>query len=527
MIPRTSPGAVVRNAALAGALGLLCRAALVSAQTPAPAPGSDAAARAAVLKALTVETLIGDAVSLSNQKYPDVESAITRFINSDTDGAREYLEVAKKKYPKLPPTDLTLAKMYVIVRDGQRARIYLEKAVTENPNDPEAYLLLADLAFVEGRIVEAHALFEKADGLTQKFTENDKRKNNFTIRVLAGLAAVHERRLQWNEANALLAKWVQIDPDSAIAHQRLGATMYRLGKQAEALAEFTKARQLDPNSNHPQIWLGQLLTQDKKLPEARKAFEQAYAAEPDNEATARSFAEWLIQQNDLDKAQNVASAMRKKAPESVSAILLDGIVAKMRGQNKDAEDALVKVLTLDPNNSIATNLLALILSESKDPAVLERALGYAQRNATMYTNNTQINITLAWVLYQMGRLSEANQILSRGIQNPSADAAYLIARIMEAQNQPEKAAALLKEVLAQAGSGVFLYRRDAEAMLKKLLSSGVVIPPGAIAPEQPAPGDNPDGPPNPAAGGGAAPTAAPTTPTPTGGAPAGRAPGTR
>ena len=44
----------------------------------------------------------------------------------------------------------------------------------------------------------------------------------------------------------------------------------------------------------------------------------------------------------------------------------------------------MKVLTIDPNNSIATNLLALILSESKDPADLERALGYAQRNAALY-----------------------------------------------------------------------------------------------------------------------------------------------
>jgi tetratricopeptide (TPR) repeat protein len=493
-------GVVARSAAIAAALAAGWRGGFVQAQAtnpgtppgggagaaaaggPGSAPaGSDAAAREAILKALTVETLIGDAVSLSNQRYPEVEDAIRRFINGDVTGARDYLELAKKKYPKLPPTDLTLAKMFVIVRSGQQARTFLEQTVTDNPNDPEAYLLLADLAFVEGRVTEAHALFEKADGLTQKFTENEKRRNNFAIRVVAGLAAVHERRQQWNEALDLLQKWVAIDPDSAIAHQRLGATLYRLNKPAEALAEFTKARTLDANSNHPQIWLGQLFTADKKIPEARKAFETAYAAEPTNENTARAYAEWLIQQSDLDKAQQVATAMRKKTPDSVTAILLDGLVAKMRGQNDAAEEAFVKVLTLEPNNSIATNLLALILSESKDPAELERALGYAQRNAALYNNNTQINITLAWVLYQMGRLSEANQILARGITNPTADGAYLIARIMEAQNQPDKAAALLKQVMDQAGAGgVFLYRRDADAMLKRLLASGVVIPEGVI-----------------------------------------------
>ena len=144
----------------------MSRRAVVRPSRATPA-GSDAA-REAILKALTVETLIGDAVSLSNQQYPEVDSAIKRFINGDLAGAREYLEVAKNKYPKLPPTDLTLAKMQVIVRNGQAARAFLEKVVMEHPGDPEAYLLLADLAFVEGRITEAHALFEKADAAHAK-----------------------------------------------------------------------------------------------------------------------------------------------------------------------------------------------------------------------------------------------------------------------------------------------------------------------------------------------------------------------
>lgn len=471
MSMRTILGAAARTAIVLTAVAIASRSSLVLAQQQ-----PDAATQEAILKALSVETLIGDAVSLSNQQYPEVENAIKRFINGDADGAREFLELAKSKYPKLPPSDLTLAKMLVIVRNGQQARIKLEQTVTEHPDDPEAYLLLADLAFVEGRTTEAHALFDRADALTQKFTENEKRKNNFQIRVLAGLAAVHERRLQWQEAEALLQKWATIDPDSAVVHQRLGATLYRLKKPAEALAEFKKARELDANSSHPQVWIGQLYTQDKNLAEARKAFEAAYAAEPDNETTARAYAEWLIQQNDLEKAQAVAAAMRKKAPSSVTAMLLDGVVAKMRNQPKMAEETLMKVLEVDPNNSVATNLLALILSESKEPADLERALAHAQRNAALYSNSTQANITLAWVLYQMGRMNEANQILARGIQNPSADAAYLIARIMEKQKQPEKAAGLLDQILKQAGSGMFMYRHDAEAMLKKLTDSGVKIP---------------------------------------------------
>jgi tetratricopeptide (TPR) repeat protein len=493
MSKRTSGGAAAHCAAALIALFCVAQATRARAQQPAApvvadgagpgvgAPaGSDAAAQQAILEQLTVKNLIGDAVSLSNQAYPEVENAIQRFLNGDFDGAREFLEIARQKYPKLPPSDLTLAKMQELVRNGQAARVLLEKTVTEYPNDPEAYLLLADLAFIEGRTTEAHALFEKASKLTEAFTENEKRKQNFLIRVLAGLAAVHERRLQWADANALLAQWVELDPESAVARQRLGASLYRLEKPTEALEEFKKARELDAASNHPQIWLGQLYTQDGKSAEARAAFEQAYAAEPDNEGTARAYAEWLIQQNDLEKAQAVAAAMRKKSPRSVAALLLDGLVAKMRGQNDAAEATLMEVLGIEPNNSIATNLLALVLSESTDQADLERALGYAQLNAAQYPNSTQAIITYAWVLYQLGRVNEARTILQRPLQNPSPDAYYLIAKIMVAEKRPEQAASILDQIIKQVGTGMFMYRPQAEALLAQLLASGIEIPPAGV-----------------------------------------------
>src|SRR4051794_16582672 len=109
-----------------------------------PAPGGAAGGTEKPQDALTVESLIGDAVSLSNQQYPEVDSAIQRFRNGDAPGAREYLVMAKQKYPKLPPVDLLMAKMWVFFRSGDQARQQLEAAVTNNPTDPEAYLLLAD-----------------------------------------------------------------------------------------------------------------------------------------------------------------------------------------------------------------------------------------------------------------------------------------------------------------------------------------------------------------------------------------------
>ncbi len=47
--------------------------------------------------ALTTENLIGNAVSLANRDYPDIDSAIQRFRNGDVQGATDYLKQAKEK----------------------------------------------------------------------------------------------------------------------------------------------------------------------------------------------------------------------------------------------------------------------------------------------------------------------------------------------------------------------------------------------------------------------------------------------
>lgn len=494
----TSPkfrGALGRSLAALTAAVIGIQQGDVFAQAPAAAPpaaGAPAAAApaggvAAPQDPFTVENLIGDSVSLSNQAYPEVENALQRFKNGDLQGAKEYLDLAKQKYPKLPPVDLMLAKLQVFARNGEQARLLLESTVTNYPNDPEAYLLLADLAFAEGRTTESHALFEKAKSLVEKFNENAKRQQNFQIRVLAGLAAVHQRRQQWEPANELLVKWVELDPDSAAAHTRLGETMFRLKKPADAFNEFKKAREINAQSGHPYVVLGQLFTQENKLDEAKKAFEQAYKEDGKNEATGRAYAEWLIQQSQLDKAQQVAEEMRKNAPQSVAALMLDGLVAKMRNDPAGAEEALTQVLSVDPSNAGAINLLALILTESPNLAQQEKALRYAMMNAERFPTNSQANITLAWILAKLNRGAESDAYLQKAVQGGqlNADSAFLVAKILVAKGQKENALKALEQVLQQAGSGMFMYRKEAEALVKEL--GGTVPAAGTPAPAAAAP----------------------------------------
>mgnify|MGYP002622423225 FL=1 len=418
----------------------------------------------------TVEALIGNSVSFSNRNYPEVEKAIQRFKNGDVEGALEFLKQAKEKYPKLPPTYITLAKLHVMAQNVQGAYNLLELQVAEDPDDPEAYLLLADQAFAGNRTAEAEALFEKAEPLVEKFDDNAKRKRDMEIRVLAGKAAVKERRGQWEPALELLKEWVATDPDNAMSHARLGVTLFRLDKSKEAFDEFTKARELNPELPHPYASLGQLFTQSGDLQNARKAFERAYKEDAEDPTTVRTYAEWLLQQGDLEEAQKVSDALLKLTPNAPVAVLLDGVVALMLGQKDRAEQAFTKVLNLDPGNARANDLLALLLIESDDKADQERALRYADLNTKQFANNSQANITKAYVLYKLGRMTEAQEPLQIGARGQlQTDSAYLIARIMADQGQKDKAIQALEQVLQQK-QGLFVFRKQAEELLQQLKS---------------------------------------------------------
>lgn len=417
---------------------------------------------------LTTKNLIGDAVSLSNQSYPDIENAIQRFGNGDIEGAKLFLDKAKAKHPQLPPPEITMAKMQMAARNSAAVRFLLESAAVKYPNDPEAYLILADRAFAEGRTTEASALFEKADVLVQRFNENAKRKRSFVGRVLAGRSAIVERRQQWEDALTLLRRWIEIDPDNALARQRLGVVLFRLKKPSEAIEQLSKAREISSASPHPYVLVGKLFVQEGNDEEARLAFEKAYAEEKTNVETARAYADWLIQDDRLDKAQEVATALLKQNPDSINALFLDGVIAEMRGESARAEKAMMKVLSLDPSNAVATNLLAQLLIERDDDSAKDRALSYAQLNAERFPNSGQANITLAWVLYRLGRMREADAALKKGVQaaNSSLDSAYFVAKILADQNRKRPAKQALQQAVGK--TGLFIYRKQAEKLLAKL-----------------------------------------------------------
>ena len=421
----------------------------------------------------TAQMLIGKAVSDDDQAG-EVTNAINRFLASDIDGCRALLERVKSNNPKLPPSGVMMAMLWMNVNRVAEARAELEDTTNKFPADPEPYLMLGDLAFQDRRITESSLLFNKATDLTKAFTENPKRKRDFEIRSNAGLAAVAEARRQWDVARKHIEAWMTLDPDNASARQRLGIVLFQLGEEDKALEQFRESKKLDPKSLQPELWMARLYSDAKKRDVARKQIEAAVKAAPKDVGVLLGAAEWFLAQNDLEAATTNADAALAVDEKSLGAKLVRGTVARIARDYRSAEKFLNDAHVQSPGNFPASNSLALVLVESEEKEPRQRAVEMAEANVAMYRDNNTIGpnalTTLAWIYYRTGRREDAEKLFSRVTQNNTlpTDGAYYLARVLADRGDADKARSILEQVLAS--EPFFATRSDAVDLLEKLKS---------------------------------------------------------
>jgi Tfp pilus assembly protein PilF len=422
---------------------------------------------------LTTKALIGDAVADVGPKYSDIDAAITRFNNRDTLGARALLEEARKKDPTLPPTDLLLAKMYFLTGNAAAGRAALEKTAAEFSGDPEVYLILGDQDFSQGGTVEAEALYEKALPLIEKFNENPKRKRNFGIRARWGRAAVAERRKNWAAMGRDLQELLKIDEHHASARYKMGIALCMLNRFPEGRTAFEAAKK-DDNAL-PSAALAVALMYDRlgRTEDARKAYIEAFNQDKTDLNAMISYGQFLIKVGSLDEAEKMLALARNTHPDSLDALILGGVAARMNGKAKEAEQLFVTALGKFPAHSIVINQLALLLIQQEEDSSRSRALQFAVINSKLNEQSADAHVTAAWVNFKLNRLADFNNSLRTGLQlgGLNQDSSYLVAEMLSAQNtqeQKENARRLLTEALGAESGGIFIHRKEAQDLLKKL-----------------------------------------------------------
>ena len=439
----------------------------------------------------TVETLTGSAEV--GPHFQDVEDAIGRFQARDAEGARRLLGEARKKTPRLAPAEVMLSILFYSIGQQQQANSELERAIKQEPKDPEAYLVLGDLSFREGRITEAQLLFQHGLKLAEEYSGPQRRKKELTARAHAGAAAVFEKRQQLKEARPHLEAWAKLEPEKSAPHQRLARALFEAGSRKEAYSELQAAAKADKTVLQPEIMLASFY---HTAGDKAKAEEWIKAASRRSKSTLTevSVAQLLWQMGQNKAAETHADAAVRAEPSNFDANMVRGMVARMVKDYDTAQRYFERAHLLSPSNTQPLRLLALVLIEQKDDAAKKRALDYAEA-LVRAGRSIESASTLGWVQYKLGRNSEAERsfqpVFAAGQMNP--EVAFFAAHVARDQGRTDVASKLLD--FAVATDQPFAYRDEAEKLKGKMKTQDTSINKGT-APRTPVtppgPGTDPE-----------------------------------
>jgi Tfp pilus assembly protein PilF len=427
---------------------------------------------------LTVENLTGSAVSGVGPFYQDVQDAIKLFAEQDYPAALARLESAKKTTPRLAPAEVMMAQLYFDANQASAATAMLEQAIYRAPQDPEAYVLLAERASREGRLTEAGLTFAEAVKVLDGFGDNPKRKQALQLRSYTGWASVDERHANWKDARTKLEELVKLDPTSAAAHDRLARVLYRIAgnksDQAAAYAEFKAAAEADKTMPPAELSMANLAS-DKV--QAEKWLKFALEKHGDDLRTQLGAANFMMQSNQPEEAKVHAETALKLDPEGLETNVAMGLVARMLADYPTAAKHLSKAHLMAPGNSSIINNLALVLLELPDEASHQQALQFADLNARQLPTNAEVLATLGWVSYRLNRRKDAERAYTTVLtylgtasggdaMKMTPDMGYYMAHLAKEQNKIPKAIQLLKDALNN--NQPFAYRIPAQEMLAQL-----------------------------------------------------------
>ena len=429
-----------------------------------------AVAASPTLAQLTTKGLIGSAVTKVGPRFSDIDEAIQRFQNNDPASAREFLEMAKEKNPELPPTDVTLARMYYGVKKAAAGRQTLEKVVKEHPEDPEPYLIFAEQALAGGRVTDAASLYQEALRLNKAYEDNQKRKRNMEIRCHRGIAQIAATRQDWPKAKQLIEDWLAIDPDNIAVLQSLAQAKFKTDDFKGAYETFAEIAELDEKIDSAALLMAQLYHQKDDQETAKRFFDRALSDARNSAKTRLAIARWLMDGGDFVKAKSHVDAALMSEPDSVAALLWAGIVARMENKPADAEKHLAKAHLLAPREAEPINQLALLLVEQNDDKQKARALQFASLRSKLFPEDVNAVATMAWVLHRSDRKAESQRViaeaLKKNLRGASRDSNYFAARLLYDRGNSKGAARVVRAALD--ARGVFLHRTDAQALADKI-----------------------------------------------------------
>jgi tetratricopeptide (TPR) repeat protein len=182
----------------------------------------------------------------------------------------------------------------------------------------------------------------------------------------------------WNEAKIEYMNVLQLDPENADAHFKLGEVLWSLQEYAEARWQYKEAGRIQPDNLEYRLRLAQVESLFQRVPEA------------------------------LDHANFILKA----DPNHVEALLIRGTLYSIQGDLEAFLKDVDRALEIEPGNAIGLRLRARGMEAKQDFAAAE----VAYRKLVEAENNVSNRTLFALFLQTLKRSSEALEQLQKAVE---------------------------------------------------------------------------------------------------------------
>ena len=297
---------------------------------------------------------------------------------------------------KLAPTDvdprLQRIELSLQSRQFKEALSVAQDAASAMPNDARVLEVLGRAQMEAGNVEQAVNTYRRLIGQDPK-----------SVLPYMRLADVYEAAGKRKDAEVILKKALDVDPDLAAAQASLMRLLLKSSQPKDALAFALQVQKDRPASDSGYILEAGYYMNAKSPDAAVAAFRKGLAKSPASPGLGVGLYKLLRDLQRTDETDRFGQAWLKANPGDIAFEYQTANTRILRGELDVAEAILKRVLALYPNHPLALNNMAWILAVRGKPG----AVDFAQRAVDAMPGHAAIVDTLAMALAAEKRAKEA------------------------------------------------------------------------------------------------------------------------
>jgi tetratricopeptide (TPR) repeat protein len=330
----------------------------------------------------------------------------------DFDSAAKYYLQVYARSGKGSNVVADILRVYLQAGSIDKARDFSRQVLERDPKNVTASRVLNSL-------VSDQESFSAAVAQLQELRTRAKDPNDSRFKI----ALMQIEKQNFDEALQELNLILAANPGNCEARFYLASIYAATGRNKDAVAEMMKIPAGDPIFVRSRTFAAFVLMQDGHVEEAESAAREAWGAERANRRVFYYLVSILRDAQKKDEALDLLAEEVEANPKDAELLFQYGVALHDLKREKEAVEAIERVLQIDPGYSDALNYIAYSLAE--EGRDLARALGLVQKALESKPQDAYYTDTLGWIYFKMGDFERAEQELGKAARASGKDIVIL------------------------------------------------------------------------------------------------------